>query len=235
MSSRKITGLVGPDGKSALPAGIVDHAEGADDVAVSEEVQKRLDQIFKDGNLDNLKARYKLELCVHADARSTIKPYFGIVTAWTNGGFNSGGGDEVVYFCPVILDKDGQSRTCSSPIDLKWIGKSAAICPTCRNAFKPDDLCGQVGFRFTTQNWAAVIARMWVGLGGDADIRLGIMRGRIRERTDDIMMRTSLKAGDKLDELREKREWAIYPLRNIMKDINAGAALQARILHFISS
>lgn len=227
-------GLVGPDGRSALPPGIVDHAEGADSIAVSQEVQDRLDQIFKEGKLEEVKASYKLEVAINEE-RSMIKPYWGLVTAWTNGGFNHGGGDEAVYFCPSKVDKNGETRTCSAPIDLKWIGKGAALCPTCRNAVLPKELAGQVGFRLTTQNWAAVITRMWLGLGGDADIRLGVMRGQIRARTEDILKARSLNAGDKLDDLRTKRDWAIYPLRNIIRDTAAGADLQGRIRAFLSS
>jgi hypothetical protein len=226
--------MVRADGKSRLPAGIVDHTAGADSVVVSPEVQARLDQLFKEGQLDDVKAKYKLELSINEE-RSTIKPYFGLVTAWTNGGFRHGGGDEAIHFCPAIVERNGQQRTCSAPIDLKWIGKAAAICPTCRNAIKPADLCGQVGYRLTTQNWALVITRMWLVLGGDTDIRLGLMRGRIRQRTDDIMHKVSLSAGDKLDDLRTKREWAIYPLRNIIKDTAAGADLAGRIRTFLSA
>lgn len=226
-------GLVGPDGKSVLPAGVVDSSEGAESVVISEEIQRRLDQIYKEEELDKVKAKYKLELAIN-DERSTIKPYWGLVTAWTNGGFRHGGGDEAIHFCPVLVEKNGQTRTCSAPIDLKWIGKAAAICPTCRNAIKPADLCGQVGFRATTQNWAIIMTKMWASLGGDADIRLGVMRGKIRARTDDILQKVSLGAGDKLDDLRLKREWAIYPLKNIIKDTAAGADLTKRVYAFLS-
>lgn len=225
-------GLVGADGRSAVPVGIVDHAEGAEDAVVSEEVQKRLNQLFNESGLDSIKAKYKLELAINEE-RSTIKPYTGMVTAWSNGGFANGGGDESIYFCPMKVDKNGVSKTCSSPIDLRFIGKHAAICPTCRQAVKPKELCGQVGFKLTTQNWAATITRMWLSLEGNADIRLGVMTGGLRARTDDVLKNASLTAGDKLDGTRGKRRWAAYPLKNIIKDTAAGADLQKRIEAFL--
>lgn len=234
MNRKGVGGLVGPDGQSILPAGIVDHAEGAEGVNLSPEVQARLDAIFKSG-LEEIKGTYKLELAIDEAERSSIKPYWGLVTAWTNGGFAHGGGDEAVYFCSVVVEKNGQQRTCSAPIDLKWIGASAAICPTCRHAIDPKELAGQVGFRLTTQNWAAVLTRMWLTLGGSADIRLGVMQGGIRAKTDDILKRVSNSAGDKLDDLRGKRRWASYPLKNIIKDTSAGADLQMRIRDFLAN
>jgi hypothetical protein len=225
-------GLVGADGRSALPAGIVDHSEGHENVALSAEVQARLDRLWKESDLDKLRAKYKLEIAINEE-RSTIKPYTGLVTAWTNGGFANGGGDESIYFCPSLVEKNGQTKTCSAPIDLKWIGKAAAICPTCRQAVDPKQLCGQVGYKMTTQNWAAVITRMWLGLEGNADIRLGVMVGHLRARTDDVMKKTSLSAGDKLDGTRLQRKWAAYPLKNIIKDTSAGADLQKRIEAFL--
>jgi hypothetical protein len=227
-------GRVDRDGRSALPQGLVDSSAGAETINVSPEIQARLDAIFTGGGIEEVKAKYKLEVAFN-DERSMSNPYIGIVTAWTNGGFANGGGDEAVYFCTNLIDKAGVTRTCSAPIDLKFIGRHAAICPTCRSAVHPDDLAGQVTYKATTQNWAIILMKIWLGLGGDADIRMGIMRENLRQRTDDIMKRVSLSAGDKIDIARGKRHWASYPLRNIIKDTGAGADLQGRIRAFISS
>lgn len=231
--SRFNGGLVGPDGRSRLPAGIVDHTQGADAVELTPEIQKKLDEIFKAESLDNLKARYKLEVAVNEE-RSMLAPYNGMVVAWTNGGFNHGGGDEAVYFCPALVEKNGETKTCSAPLDLKWVGREAALCPICRNVTQPNDLAGQIGARLTTSGWARLITRIWLLLGGDADIRLGVMPGSLRQRTDDVIRKASLSAGDKLEASREKRRWATYPLKNIIKDTSAGADLQKRIQVFLA-
>lgn len=228
-----MTNFVGADGKSRVPHGIVDHAEGADDVAVSVEVQRRLDALFKEASLDTVQAQYKLEVVFLE--RSLTAPFPGIITAWKNMGQITGGGDGAVYFCPNLVDKNGETKTCSAPLDLRWVQKEAALCPRCRTTVKPKDLAGQIGGKNTLQGWARLVTRMWLNLEGDADIRLGLYAGSIRSRTEDILKATSLQAGDRLDDAREKRKWAIYPLKNIIKDTGAGADVQRRIRDFLST
>jgi len=223
-------GIVGADGRSIVPDGVVDTSYGAESVEVSPEVQARLDDLFKGQDLDNIKARYKLEVAIN-DERSRDRPFTGLITAWTNGGFNSGGGDEAVYFCSSLVN----DRTCSAPLDLKWIGKHTALCPSCRQAIEPKELAGQIGAKLTFAGWAGLITKIWNRLGGDADIRIGVMTGSLHRRTEDVLQGGMASAGDKLDNLRGKREWSIYPLRNIVKDTAAGADLQGRILAFISA
>ncbi len=227
-------GFVNIDGSSAVPDGIVDTSLGAESAVLSEAAQNRLDAFMKGMSTETIKAKYKLEVVF--TERSIFKPFFGMVSAFTNGGFAHGGGDEAIYFCPVLVERDGQTRTCSEPLDLRWLGKEIAICPKCKNTPSPKDLVGQIGYKATITDWGKIIARIWSALDGDADIRMGVFSsGSIRGRTEDILNKVSHSAGDKLDMTRGKREWACYPLRNIIKDTSAGADLEKRISAFLGS
>ena len=231
--SRAYQGVVGPDGRSATPAGIVDTSAGADDVVVSEEVQRRLKLLFNE-EIDTLKASYKLEV-VFTEARSVHAPFGGIVSAWTNGGFAHGGGDQAVYFCPSPVEKNGQTRTCSTPLDLKWISKKMALCPVCRNSIEPKELAGQMFFKLTHQNWALVITRMFVALNNDADIRLVTMGGDLRRLTDAAIKGDKTARPEHFGQLRDDRHAVVYPLKNIVKDTSAGADLLGRIRAFLTA
>lgn len=226
-------GFIGPDGRSNVPMGVVDTSLGADDARLSEVAAKKLEAFMKNLDAETIKAKYKLEVVF--TKRSMFEPFFGIVSAFSNGGFNHGGGDECIYFCTAKIEKNGNTRTCSGPIDLRFIGGKIAICPKCKQTTPPGELAGQVGYKATLQNWGTIIYRIWMQLECDADIRMGLLGGGIRQKTDDVLNKTSLSAGDKLDMTREKREWANYPLRNIIKDTSAGANLEKRISAFLGS
>ena len=235
--TRGYQGIVGPDGKSVVAPGLVDTSGGLDpeDIQLKEHVEKKLKQIFDDG-VNAVKAQYKLEVAF-VDDMSTRKPVRGMMSLWTNGGFGHGGGDEAVYFCPLPIDKNGVQVTCSTVLDLKWVHKEAAICPGCRRALNPKELTGQLFARLTIQNWAGLLARVWRRVNGDADIRRGFLRGKIRAAHDELLKAKTLAAADRLDEMREERAkgWAVYPLVNILKDTHAGADLEKRIVAFLSS
>lgn len=226
-------GFVGPDGQSVLPEGIVDSSLGAEDIQLDLEIQQRLDAILSGELAEDEKAQYKLEVAF-TEERSMHHPFMGVISMWSNGGYAHGGGDEAVYFCTAKIDKDGESKMCGHPLDLKWIHKTAAICPSCRNVVDPKDLAGQIGAKLTVQNWATLITKTWLQLGSNADIRIGMLRGDLR-RTTEKEQETSRFGGEKLMKVRLEREWAIYPLRNIIRDTAAGASLTGRIRAFLSA
>ena len=229
-------GIVGPDGQSILPAGLSDVSAGADSIVLKEHVQKKIDEALNSAEgLGGVKAKFKLEVAFDSTF-TTRKPANGLISVWTNGGFNHGGGDEVVYFCHVVITKDGISKTCSNPLELKWIHKTAAICPECKQAIDPKELAGQIFARLDLKQWAWLLSRVWLKLDSNADIRRGFLRGKIRSVHDRIMKKESVSAGDDLEALRQERNnaWAIYPLANILKDTNAGADLEKRIRAFLT-
>jgi hypothetical protein len=83
----------------------------------------------------------------------------------------------------------------------------------------------------TPPNLAILIEKTWRELDGDADIYLKYSPYEIRydgknETTRDI---------DNLDRVRIQRQPLIYTVKNIHKDLGAGAVLRKRILAMITS
>lgn len=228
--TRGATGLVGPDGQSALSGGLYDMAELANDAVLDEEVEEKLSKLFS-ADLDDAKARFKLEVCFSQD-RSLHKPFFGMVSVWTNGGFLHGGGDEVVYLCPTkISAKDGGSTTCAEPLHIQFVSKRVAVCPKCKTAHNPKALVGQVMARLPLQHWVTLIHKMFTRLDCNADIVLEHVEGDIRQANDKEMERD--RGGEVYDSVRNKRMRIAYPLANILKDTAAGATLEGRLRAFL--
>jgi hypothetical protein len=83
----------------------------------------------------------------------------------------------------------------------------------------------------TPPKMAELIEKNWHALGGDADIYLKYSPYEIRydpkhETTTDL---------NRLDRVRIQRQPLIYALKNIMKDLAAGASLRNRIISMVTS
>lgn len=232
---RGFTGLVGPDGRSALPEGIVDTSEGAESLRLDQALEEKLNDVFKSAveDLDNVRARFKLEL-VFVEGRSAYRAYPGLVVAWTNGGFANGGGDESIMFCGNEIEaKGGGTKQCCAPIDPKLVSRGVAVCASCQRASNPKKLQGQRFARLYTQQWVDLLVQYFVLLGCNADIRIGIMRGELRKASGLELERNH--GGEKLRAVRDSREWIIYPLGNIIKDTASGSSLQKCFRAFLSA
>lgn len=228
-------GIVGPDGRSVVPAGVTDMAALGADMVLDDEVEKKLSQIFKtldDGGEAGLRAKFKLEVAF-SEHRSLHRPFTGIVSAWTNGGFLHGGGDEVVYFCPQKIDnkEGGGQHTCATPLALMFVGKKVAVCPSCKRPSKPEELVGQVIAKLPMQHWVALLMRMLGHLEYNADIRMGTLAGDLRKANE--LETEKDRGGDEFEKVRSQRAWIAYPLKNIIKDTAAGATLSNRIRAFL--
>ena len=226
------SGMVNARGESALPLGIQDLSAGADLVELSEEATAKLQSIVSELEDGAIKAKYKLEV-TFGDDRSMHKPFFGIVAVWTNGGFANGGGDEAVYFCPNEVEKGGDKKYCGEPIHLAFIGRDVALCPACKRPVKPSELAGQVGYRLSVQGWAGVLVRVFARLGSNADLRIGYFPGDLRRENETA--NDKRRPATNIDRRRLQRQWAIYSLRNIIKDTSAGSQLQNCFKAFLMS
>ena len=227
------SGLVGPDGRSALPEGVIDPE--CEDLAMDPEVEEKLSELFRNavGGDDELKARYKLDVIFQRE-RSAHRAYPGMIVAWTNGSFSHGGGDEAVYFCTSRVEaKDGGERTCLAPIDLKLISGRVAVCPSCRTAVRPQELQGQRFARLHTQQWAELITKYFQLLECSADIRIGVFASDLRRVSNEELERD--RGGERLYRARNNRTYVIYPLSAIVRDTTAGADMQDRIKAFLSA
>lgn len=226
-----MTGFVNARGESAVPEGITDLSAGADLVIVDKEVEAKLLALAAELESSTIKAKYKLEL-TFGDDRSMRRPIPGFITAWTNGGFMHGGGDEAVYFCPNEIDEgSGNKHYCGSPIDLKLVGRYVAVCPSCRRPINPKELAGQVFFRLTIDGWAEMLTKVFHRLECNADLRVQHLKGDLRRATQEEMEKDH--RGDRLNKVREGFSAVAYPLKNILKDTAAGSTIQARFRAFL--
>jgi hypothetical protein len=225
--------MVGADGRSAVPEGIVDLASLADGVEMDEAIEEKLHELWEAGaNYTELKATYKLEI-IFTEERSMHKPFGGFVYALSNGGFAHGGGDEAIYFCSAKVDRDGVTKTCNNPLALKWLGRDNALCPRCKQLIDPADLTGQIYAKLSVQNWTQLVLKVFNVLGCDADLRIGTLKGDLRVTTQQEMDHSSM--GEGLTALRKDRRYVVYPLSNLIRDTSAGASLQGRIRAFLSA
>lgn len=223
-------GTVGPDGASVLSGGIYDMSELAKDAVLDQEVEEKLSKLFAT-DLSEAKARFKLEVCFTQD-RSIHKPFLGMVSVWTNGGFLHGGGDEVVYLCPTRLDgKDGSKTTCAEPMHIQFVSRRVAVCPKCKSVHDPKNLVGQVIARLPLQHWVTLFLKMFRRLDCNADLVLEHVDGDIRRANEKEMERN--RGGEVYESVRSKRMRIAYPLHRILQDTSAGATLESRIRAFL--
>lgn len=222
----RAAGAIGADGRSVLPHGVIDQA--AQHHSYTPEQEERIAEILNGMMPETIKAKYKLEV-MFTEQRSMHAPFAGVVAAWSNGGHFNGGGDEIIYFCPV---ETAPGRTCGGVITGAFLGGTTALCEKCRTASRPIDLVGQFFARLPFQHWAATLNNMFRLLGGDADLRVGLMKGDIRKATVELAPKDH---GAALTRLREDRQWVVYPLQSIIRDTASGSDVEKRIRAFISA
>lgn len=174
---------------------------------------------------DDIAAKYKLE--VHfSQERSAHRPFGGSVHFWLSGTQFHGGGDEVIYPCP--------SERCVGLIPPKLNNGGLAVCPTCKQRWSSDnDLKEATYYKLPLQKWVEVVARDWQRLESNADIYLKFHPVDIQELAMIELNRGC--GGEKVDHVRNSRRRVIYSLASMMKDLNAGADLNSRVLGFLTS
>lgn len=216
------------------------HAEllQAPDLALSEEEQEAVKQ--RQEGLDKLLAehdlaKYKLEV-MFSHRHTGQAPTPGTVTWWESGTKLHGGGDAKLYLCDNSAEfPDLEGRGCKKFIPDSANGLQFVACPHCGHLWKPPQLVGEIFYRLPIQKWADVLFDWFKRLEMRADIRIkyGKMSVRDAQRKEE---ERGLK-GDLLEKARsfEQRPCIIYPLKNIIKDTNAGADLHGRILAFLKA
>jgi hypothetical protein len=220
-------GMVSADGKSALPEGIFDMSDPALIAELGEEAEKKIREIVSEFE-GGIVARYKLE--VFFNTRYRDKPYHGLVMAFTNGGFDHGGGDAAIYFC-AKPDPNDPTKYCHGIVPLEFINKKMALCPKCQRPSRPTELAGQVGYYQTTQFWAATLLRAYRAVECNADIMLHHYEGDLRGVTE--LEQKKQMHGEKLNALRAQRRAVVYTQARIVEDVTAGASLEARFRAFL--
>ena len=176
-------------------------------------------------------AAYKLEIQFGVDHHvAGPNTTYGSITIWENGSHFNGGGDALLYTCPGKFQK---VNDCEAIIPDSVNGRRVVVCPACMMAWRSSHLIGQTFYRLPIQKWAEVVHRWYIRLNLDADIR-------VKYHYDDIRVAAEAEQqkelrGEVLEKARSaaRRKPRVYPLENIVRDLNAGADLQTRILAFL--
>ncbi len=192
------------------------------------EVKRRMEVLRK--LLDEgKKATYKIDLFL-VGKRSLWQPVKGIVSFWESGRRFHGGGDVKVYICPAR--RLGRSD-CESLIPDYSRVSNQLYCPKCQSAWKEKEVIGEVLANSTPRNWAVLILKYFQKMDHDADIYLKYSADHLQSTS--MLEQVKQMHGDQLNRLRSRRELAIYPLANIIKDVSAGADLLSRFSAFLTS
>lgn len=162
------------------------------------------------------KAKYKVELMFGSKYASN-QPYAGALSLWESGSKLHGGGDTKVYECP---GKTLRMSDCVGLIPDSSQGYGHLFCPSCKVVWKGGQVHGEILARLSNQGWANLLYKYFVKLGHNADIYVKRPRRDIRVAAKTEQDKQHM--GEKLVKARE-REVFIYPLKNIIKDVNAGA------------
>jgi hypothetical protein len=197
-----------------------------------EKRMKALDELFK----RDARAKYKLEIHIHEE-RSTWKPFFGIMYFLLSGDKLHGGGDTKVYLCAdsgchgVIYPPEHTIVDISENADPTAPAK--VLCPKCERVYLARDLWGERGLRLTAKDWARSIFNNYMYLEANADIVLLSHHANLQKQT---ALEIEKNAGSELvDVARRVRHKVVYPLKNVIKDVSAGADLVSRFQAFINS
>lgn len=188
-----------------------------------ESKKSALDKLLEDKGL----AKYKIDLLFGRNFRLS-EPSAGALSFFESGNKLHGGGDTIIHFCPG----KGLGRSdCEAPILDGGHGYGFLICPECHTAWQGEQVFGQILARLTPAGWAKLVLKYFLKFGMKADIRIKYHPDDLRSAA--MREQNKQKMGDDLNAVRAKRATRIYKLSALIKDTNAGADLEGRILAFI--
>ncbi len=194
------------------------------------EVAKRAEALRKLLANPSVMAKYKIELMFGKARGAVDKPTPGLLSFWLNGSKFHGGGDEKLYLCPGRSLKKSNCEAVMPAFSNEGIG---SVCPSCGTIWKQEHTIGEFMFNLPMRKWAEVLHRYFRIFEYHSDIYLKYAPLDIRNTTRAQTEKTTWDGSKKLANIREKRAKSIYPLRNIIKDINAGADLEKRFYAFL--
>ncbi len=173
---------------------------------------------------DSIIAKYKIEI-LFGPKRTMTGPNVVRIGLWESGTKLHGGGDASLFFC-----KDGtvdHGAGCWAPILPRNVRGAVAYCNACNGAINSSKLTVHKEGYIKTKTLAAEVARLFRTLDNSADLYCKFNRDDIHYIS---MLRQHGKAkAEKLLGLH------IYPLKNMLKDIAAGATVESRVYAFITS
>lgn len=215
--------------------GSTKETECLDEAAVPELTEERKhDLAVRDATVQKLfdsavKGRYKIELFFR-EVRSAKGLRTGQLQVFENGTKLNGDGDAKVYFCPGKLLRRSE---CQGIIPYDAAGYGYLVCPSCKTAWKEEEVYGEILGVWHPQTWADLLERTFRQLGNSADIYAKYPKFDIRDAANKEQQKEL--RGELLNRVRAPRIRVIYPLANILKDTSAGAELNKRFLAFLTS
>jgi hypothetical protein len=195
------------------------------------------------------KAKYKIELHF-SKHRSPNKGALSsaMILIWESGKRYHGGGDQKMYWCGY--------DDCGKPISSDNFAYMHVVCPKCRRELfldpksreahvqnmmerglspaslgKIKDVVGEKLVKLTPVGLATLLEKTWRQLDGDADIYIKFSPYDIRYHKE----KNGTEIAEQLRNVRTTRRPLIYSLRNIIKDLGAGASLHARFVALLTS
>jgi len=175
------------------------------------------------------KAKYKIEV-IFAHTRSSRAASVGMLSLWESGTKLHGGGDTKVYWCP---GKELKVSDCNGLIPDASMGYGYLVCSRCGTTWKGEQVIGEILYNLPMSKWAEVILRHYVSVGHNADIYLKYPRVDLRVASGKEQAKQHM--GELLAKARAERQQYIYPLRNVIKDVAAGADLLTRFHAFLTA
>jgi len=195
------------------------------------------------------KAKYKIEIhfSKHRSPNRTVESP-SMLLIWESGKKYHGGGDQKMYWCGY--------DDCGKPFSCDNFAYMHVVCPKChkemfldpkareahaqdmmdrrldpRSLGKVRDVVGEKLFNVVPADLAAILEKTWRELDGDADIYIKFSPHDIRYHKD----ANPIAVAEQLRRHRVARRPLMYSLKNIIKDLHAGATLHARFLALITS
>jgi len=197
-----------------------------------------------------LRAKYKIEIIFSRHRSSRLeKPSPFMLLIWESGKRFHGGGDQKMYWCgypdcdmPISSDLFAYMHVicnhCNRELFLDPSAKRSHVDSVKDRGLNPEGIkripyvVGERLANLTPPKLAELLETTWRKLEGDADIYLKYSPYEIRY---DPKHDSDNKAIDNLNQIRVQRQPLIYPLKNIIKDLHAGADLRKRLLAMITS
>jgi len=192
-------------------------------------VNTRIEEMRKILSAPGSVARYRIEVQFR-NKRSTWKPTYGIMSFWESGGKLHGGGATKLYICRSMGEDDGGCRAFIS--DIGNTGMSL-VCSRCGRLWKPEQVVGELRFNNTMQDWAQNIYHYYRLLDHNCDVCLKHADDDIRALTAKEQERQ--RGGELLERMRENRGQYVYPLANIIKDLQGGSDIVKRFKAFLTA
>jgi len=194
-------------------------------------VNRRIEVMRKILKTQGSIARYRIELQFDDD-KSTWKPSHVLMSFWESGGKLHGGGNTKLYICRAKAQ--GDERGCGAFIpDFANTGMSL-VCAKCGIVWQDSgQVTGELGFYNTMQQLAEYIYHYYRKLDHNCDICLKYSPNDIRNKT--VMEQERQRGGELLEKIRSKRIPSVYPLVNIIKDLQGGADIISRFKAFLTA